>query len=205
MEDTRYKTFWRRVGANFLDSLIIGFAIGAVMVPVFIIVVAESISTTGDETTFEPSRGAVALLVGAFVVAAIGAHAYTIGMLATKGQTVGKMATGIVVLDAATGGRIGFRQAFLRSLGEIVLQLGSLTVAAIAAMAGEDEDPVQLLNFLQSLTSWGWWIAEVLTMLTNERRRALHDLIAGTVVVKKSYVDLPAEPAFAAPPAGSGW
>ena len=29
-----------------------------------------------------------------------------------------------------------------------------------------------------------WFLAEVLTMLTNEKRRALHDFIAGTVVVR---------------------
>lgn len=29
-----------------------------------------------------------------------------------------------------------------------------------------------------------WFVAEVLTMLTNEKRRALHDFIAGTVVVR---------------------
>ena len=29
-----------------------------------------------------------------------------------------------------------------------------------------------------------WFLAEVVTMLTNEKRRALHDYIAGTVVVR---------------------
>jgi hypothetical protein len=29
-----------------------------------------------------------------------------------------------------------------------------------------------------------WFFAEVLTMLTNRKRRALHDFIAGTVVVR---------------------
>ncbi len=31
---------------------------------------------------------------------------------------------------------------------------------------------------------FGWWIAEIITMLTNEKRRAIHDYIAGTVVVR---------------------
>jgi uncharacterized RDD family membrane protein YckC len=29
-----------------------------------------------------------------------------------------------------------------------------------------------------------WFLAEVVTMLTNEKRRALHDWIAGSVVVR---------------------
>jgi uncharacterized RDD family membrane protein YckC len=33
-----------------------------------------------------------------------------------------------------------------------------------------------------------WFVLEILTMLTNRRRRALHDLIAGTVVVRAPYL-----------------
>ena len=29
-----------------------------------------------------------------------------------------------------------------------------------------------------------WFFAEVITMLTNQKRRALHDFIAGTVVIR---------------------
>jgi uncharacterized RDD family membrane protein YckC len=32
--------------------------------------------------------------------------------------------------------------------------------------------------------SIGWFLLEVVTMLTNSKRRALHDLIAKTVVVR---------------------
>jgi uncharacterized RDD family membrane protein YckC len=32
------------------------------------------------------------------------------------------------------------------------------------------------------LVQWAWFLAEVGTMLTNERRRAIHDLLGGTVV-----------------------
>jgi|KBSSwiStaDraftv2_1062776.scaffolds.fasta_scaffold128226_4 hypothetical protein len=34
-----------------------------------------------------------------------------------------------------------------------------------------------------------WFLAEVLTMLTNAKRRALHDFIAGTVVVRTNAED----------------
>ncbi|WP_255590049.1 hypothetical protein [Marinicella meishanensis] len=33
-----------------------------------------------------------------------------------------------------------------------------------------------------------WYWSELLVMLTNERRRALHDFIAGTVVIKKAFL-----------------
>jgi len=33
-----------------------------------------------------------------------------------------------------------------------------------------------------------WIGSELLVMLTNKKRRALHDFIAGTVVIKKTFV-----------------
>jgi uncharacterized RDD family membrane protein YckC len=32
----------------------------------------------------------------------------------------------------------------------------------------------------------GWFAAEILTLITNKKRRAVHDFIAGTVVVRTS-------------------
>jgi uncharacterized RDD family membrane protein YckC len=205
-EDTRYKTFWRRLGANIIDSLIIGFAAGIILVPVLVVVVASSIHTSATgEPEFEASRGEIAAFAVAILLATVGSHVYTIWMLAARGQTIGKMATGIVVRDAVTGGAIGFQKAFMRSLGELVIQFGSLVLAGLGAFGDFDRDMLDALNLVQSLSSWGWWIAEVLTMLTNPRRRALHDLIAGTVVVKTSYEGPAAAAAFGATPPGTGW
>jgi uncharacterized RDD family membrane protein YckC len=46
-----------------------------------------------------------------------------------------------------------------------------------------------------------WFLAEVLTMLTNDKRRALHDFIAGTVVVRTNTEHSIAQPNAA--PSGS--
>lgn len=43
--------------------------------------------------------------------------------------------------------------------------------------------------WLLALIPLVWFVAEVLTMLTNERRRALHDFIAGTVVIRTNVDD----------------
>ena len=47
-----------------------------------------------------------------------------------------------------------------------------------------------------------WFVAEVLTMLTNEKRRAVHDFIAGTVVVRTNIELVVAQP-DSAPKGGS--
>jgi len=54
------------------------------------------------------------------------------------------------------------------------------TVLAPAAGRGVDSRTYWLLSSLPML----WFLAEVLTMLTNKKRRALHDFIAGTVVAR---------------------
>jgi uncharacterized RDD family membrane protein YckC len=48
-----------------------------------------------------------------------------------------------------------------------------------------------------------WFLAEVLTMFTNRKRRALHDFIAGTVVVRTN-IDYGNAESEKAPEAGSG-
>ncbi len=118
---------------------------------------------------------------------------YTVVMHGRYGQTVGKMVTKVRVVDFGTEGRISWRQAWLREGIPMLLSLGlvgwevfliltkGLNVSAfgnrgtLAATKG-----FWLLMALPSL----WFLAEVLTMLTNRKRRALHDLIAGTVVVR---------------------
>jgi uncharacterized RDD family membrane protein YckC len=41
-------------------------------------------------------------------------------------------------------------------------------------------------NYLSWL-SIAWFLLEIVTMLTNEKRRALHDMIAGSVVIKEEF------------------
>jgi uncharacterized RDD family membrane protein YckC len=49
------------------------------------------------------------------------------------------------------------------------------TVAALSIMLGITD------------TLWSW--AEIITMLTNKKRRAVHDFIAGTVVVRTQFLE----------------
>ena len=56
------------------------------------------------------------------------------------------------------------------------------------------QDPLLSESSIPTLSLWiGWgglvWsLLEIATMLTNSKRRALHDLIAGTVVVRVSQI-----------------
>ncbi len=122
---------------------------------------------------------------------------YTVIMHAKYGQTYGKMVCKVRVVDFGTEGAISFRQACLRegipiavSLGIIgyeiyAISTGALSTAAIAKGEIAKNRAFWILAILPLL----WFIAEAVTMLTNEKRRALHDYIAGTVVVRTNATE----------------
>jgi uncharacterized RDD family membrane protein YckC len=114
---------------------------------------------------------------------------YTVVMHARYGQTFGKMVTKVRVVDFRTEGRISWRQAWLREGIPMALSFGLLGWQVFLILTGSlspsavtetpDNGP-WLLTALPGL----WFLAEILTMLTNDKRRALHDVIAGTVVIR---------------------
>jgi uncharacterized RDD family membrane protein YckC len=147
-----------------------------------------------------------------FIVQGLAWLLYTVVMHARYGQTVGKMVTKVRVVDFRTEGRISWRQAWLRESLPMVMSLGFLgwvvflilcTGLSPKALAnGEASLAVRNSFWLLTALPASWFMAEVLTMLTNNKRRALHDFIAGTVVVRTNI-----EQGFAqqnAPPLNGG-
>jgi uncharacterized RDD family membrane protein YckC len=86
--------FWLRFGSLVIDSLILG---------VVVIVLALLLKVVG-------------YLIG--IVIAIAYVVYLEG--SASGQTIGKRAVGIRVIDYRTGGPIGYGRAFIRNLARIV-------------------------------------------------------------------------------------
>ena len=118
---------------------------------------------------------------------------YTVIMHARYGQTIGKMVTKVRVVDFRTEGKISWLQAWVREGIPLVLSLGLLGYDVFQIVTGHvtpkayangeaysNNGPSLLLTAIPGL----WFLAEVLTMLTNRKRRALHDFISGTVVVR---------------------
>ena len=110
------------------------------------------------------------------------------------GQTIGKMITHVEIFDAKTHNPIAFRHAVIRDGFPILVLIATLGYAAYCLTIGkttidhyvigkfppEVATDVTILGMI--LLVWYW--AEIVTMLTNEKRRALHDFIAGTVVLR---------------------
>jgi uncharacterized RDD family membrane protein YckC len=57
-------------------------------------------------------------------------------------------------------------------------------VAASLAGVGINSPDFFNLHSYIAFADFAWFVAEILTMLSNEKRRAIHDFIAGTVVVR---------------------
>ena len=131
------------------------------------------------------------MLAAWFVLYAFAFDAYSVFMHGRYGQTLGKMCTGVKVLDLSEAG-LSFRQAFLRDIVPILLSFMVLVNGLPRVAAGLDPYPESSeFNWVDELSLYGslvWFAAELVTMLTNARRRALHDFIAGSVVVRVRHL-----------------
>jgi len=141
-------------------------------------------------------KGAALLL--AVPLAAVG-PAYQIWLHARSGQTLGKRFAGIRVLRL-DGERISWREALSRSsvdagfcVAETVVTLLALYQLSDAQLSVSWFERSEL--FMQHGPVWGkyvsyasaaWGASELVSLLFNAKRRALHDFIAGTIVVHES-------------------
>ena len=160
----KYKTFGPRVGAIIVDSLITAVGLGIL-----------SLLTGFKESSWFWWIDSAILI------------AYAVILHGLYGQTLGKMATGVKVLDEKTESAITFTQAALRDCVPIMSTL-VLIIVALLLQSGIITNVSGWLEMGLMIFTWtllAWHLLEVISMLTNQKRRAIHDYIAGTVVVKE--------------------
>ena len=152
---------------------------------------------------------AIAIVV--YVFNTVAYYAYSIIGHARWGQTIGKHVAKIRVRDL-TGHPITWTHAWRRSSVDIALGTASLIIYAIvlARIPAADFEALnweQISERYDAMRPWwarateylyyAWLGSEVVSVLFNRRRRALHDFVAGTVVVREGPVDTVAEPVVA--------
>jgi uncharacterized RDD family membrane protein YckC len=196
-----FATFWQRFAATAIDLLIL-FPLMLVQARIGAV-----------------SRSAALALAVPWIVLAVGYPIYCHGRF---GKTIGKSVMGIRVARL-TGERIGWREAWLRSSVEMclatIVTVGWLIALASTADAefygaGASRYPDTVSVHQPPWAVWAsriqeiWFWSELVTMLFNKRRRALHDFIAGTVVISDRKVPNPlpaaAEQAVAADDPAAG-
>ena len=184
-----FATFWQRFAATGIDLLI--------LFPLMFVQARMGAA----------SKSAALALAVPWIVLAVGYSIYCHGRF---GKTIGKSVMGIRVARL-TGERIGWREAWLRSSVEMCLAT-IVTVGWIMALATTTDAeyygaaasryPENVSVHQPTWAVWAskiqeiWFWSELVTMLFNKRRRALHDFIAGTVVISDRKVPLP-QPAAA--------
>lgn len=98
------------------------------------------------------------------------------------GQTLGKMLLGVKVVRNDDETPISMYQAFLRETPTILFNTVAVLSQAFYALVDRPE-PIPIGIALMFLTI-PWVLAEVICCLKTRKRRAIHDFIAGTVVVR---------------------
>jgi len=109
-------------------------------------------------------------------------YAYSIILHANIGQTIGKMAMGVKVFNKDEQRPIGYGRALLRDIVPLTLLMFVQFMAFYEP--SEKIDVVFYISTVMGLFLFTWSILELITMLFNAKRRAFHDYIAGTVVLK---------------------
>ena len=169
--EKQYLTFWPRLWAGFVDSLVLwplAFVLTLTLqldIPLWLSIIVWFLQS----------------LIWV---------AYSVYMHGKYGQTIGKMVTKVKIIDAKTHNPISFRHAIVRDsipiliiiISEVYLayHLATGTISIDDLINGESGTGVGWFLWIFA----GWYLAEIITMLTNNKRRALHDFIAGTVVVR---------------------
>lgn len=176
-----YAGFWRRTGSLLIDMLI--------LMPYAVV-------------SYNLEKSNYFLLFFTFIFGMAFSFFWSIYLLKRFGGTPGKLICGIMVLRK-DGTPVGWKEALLRNLVEypygiysslfnlwMINQLGYDVFQSLSfmdfAMASAKNTPAFQDIITIAFQVWVW--GELLVLLSNKRKRSIHDFIAGTVVVKKKIL-----------------
>jgi uncharacterized RDD family membrane protein YckC len=92
---------------------------------------------------------------------------------------------GIKVLDVTETKNITIRQSIARDSVYLIVQLIALSYFLVQSFTqNNNEIFITDFNDFSSTPLLVWTLLELITMLTNSKRRAVHDFLAKSVVVK---------------------
>lgn len=172
MIEQKYQTFWKRFCAGFVDAL--------VFLPPSLL----------SNWMWNHHQHVPNLLLAIFhLLANITYYAYNIYFLGKYGQTLGKMALKVKVLDVSENQHITYFQALKRDIVLLAMTVLLLPYELFQIMAGKFYmfNPGTIpdrASMILLYATMGWFFLEFITMIFSSKRRAIHDLIAGSVVVR---------------------
>lgn len=163
--EKKYKTFGPRVLAGIIDSL--------VFLPFMVV----------DNILDESAKAAVILIWPFFYSTSW--YLYSVILHGKYGQTLGKMAVKVKVYDIEENEAIGYKRAFYRDSPGIIIEFIFLIYFFVSSLLiGKNQwiNP-DIFSKVSMFVGLGWFLIELITMFTNNKRRALHDYLAKSVVI----------------------
>jgi len=167
----KYDTFWPRFFALFIDGIVL--------------------SLISFALTIIPQTDSKILSIAYSFLTTNIPYMYVVLMIGKYGQTLGKMVMSIKVVDNISEDKIGYYQSFMREAVPISIVNTSIIIIAVL-FTDIDLETFEFLTlgyiilYIPSGMLTIWSILEIVTMLTDEKSRALHDKIADTVVVRSN-------------------
>lgn len=168
-----YAGFWERFGALFLDGL--------VLLPFTLI-------NYYNGTTWKSVAIAVVVSVAALVYKPLLEYLY--------GASLGKKGLTLTVVNRSYG-KINGKEAVLRNIFQIVTGLAAIPISIYTLQHGGGTnrmsaangfgafDTATVMSIFYSLGLFMLYLADAICLAANAKKQSLHDLIAGTYVIKK--------------------
>jgi uncharacterized RDD family membrane protein YckC len=172
MIEQKYRTFDKRCWAGLVD--------GFVFLPIMLL----------DRLIWAHHGGIPNVLLALFHLAnSMIYYAYSIYFLGKYGQTLGKMALKIKVLDVSEQQHVTYLQALKRDIVPLVVATLLLPYELYQIIVGKFylQNPGAMpdkISLILAYSFMGWFLLEIITMMFSSKRRAIHDFIAGSVVVR---------------------
>lgn len=166
MDLEKYRTGSKRIWAAIVD--------GIVFMPLALI-----------EQWIYKSTTAFSVLFAWAAFVAFAPLLYSILLHYKTGQTIGKWVAGVKVLDRSETKTLTLSQSVYRdSFYLLVATCGLGYHSYLLAGSNNAEDTISNFSLISYNTILGWTLLELITMLTNPKRRAVHDYLARSVVVR---------------------
>jgi uncharacterized RDD family membrane protein YckC len=164
----KYDTFGARFGAAIVD--------GVIFLPL----------TFLDAYAADKIMGVTGLLILWTVISMGLFQFYSIYMHGRYGQTIGKRTMGVKIITFPEELPINFKHAFIRDLPYTIILLADIVIAIVLIINPEliFNNAVTSISDLFGYAWLLWFLLEIISMLFNDKKRAVHDIIAKTVVIK---------------------
>ena len=166
MENLRYKTGLKRFGAAMID--------GVIFMPVVFI----------QNWLFDITES-LAIKIGWTIFVLFLSFFYSIFLHYKYGQTVGKWITGVKVLNIDELKTMTFKQCVLRDSFYLITEV--LALLYFTYMFFGSSQHAKLFDNYREFNTYPtliWTLLELISMLTNSKRRAVHDFLANSVVIR---------------------